>query len=100
MMSILKEMGKGIEECTGECEVEIARNIGADYVVSGEVYLIEDQYILSLKMHDTQAGNHWVEKKPKVIKLQNYSMKLQLRATKLVSSSLIYLSLATIRKQR
>ena len=57
MMSILNEMGKGIEDCTGECEVEIARNIGADYVVSGEVYLIEDQYILSLKMHDTQAGN-------------------------------------------
>ena len=88
MMSILKEMGKGIEECTGECEVEIARNIGADYVVSGEVYLIEDQYILSLKMHDTQAGNLLGREEAKGNKITELLDETTIAATKLVSSSL------------
>lgn len=36
MMVLLREMGK--EDCTeGDCEVETARNIGADFVVSGTV---------------------------------------------------------------
>ena len=29
--------GKRLEQCQGECEVETGRNIGADYVLSGEV---------------------------------------------------------------
>ena len=71
-----------------ECEVEIARNIGADYVVSGEVYLIEDQYILSLKMHDTQAGNLLGREEAKGNKITELLDETTIAATKLVSSSL------------
>ncbi len=88
MMSILKEMGKGIEECVGECEVEIARNIGADYVISGEVYLIEDQYILSLKIHDTQGGHLLGREEAKSAKLTELFDKATDSATQLISESL------------
>ena len=30
MLQILKDQGLSAEDCTGECEVEIAKNIGAD----------------------------------------------------------------------
>ena len=36
MMDMLSSMGKSAADCQGECVVEIARNIGTDYVVSGE----------------------------------------------------------------
>jgi len=40
MMVLLRDMGK--KECgEGDCEVETARNIGADYVISGKVVRIE-----------------------------------------------------------
>lgn len=56
MMAMLKAMGK--RECNeGECEVETARNIGADFVVSGTVTRIEDKYVVTLKMHESQKGN-------------------------------------------
>ena len=37
MLMMLSDMGKSAECMEGSCEVEIARNIGADYVVSGKV---------------------------------------------------------------
>jgi len=56
MMAMLKAMGKS--ECTeGECEVETARNIGADYVVSGSVTHIENQFIVTLKIHESKGGS-------------------------------------------
>jgi TolB-like protein len=56
MMAMLKAMGK--RECNeGECEVETARNIGADFVVSGTVTRIEDTYVVTLKMHESNQGN-------------------------------------------
>ena len=36
MTDMLSSMGKSAADCQGECVVEIARNIGTDYVVSGE----------------------------------------------------------------
>ena len=56
-MEILKDMGKDASQCTGECEVEIAKNIGADYVVSGELAQIKELYILTIKLHETRRGN-------------------------------------------
>jgi TolB-like protein len=54
-MALLKAMGKS--DCTeGECEVETARNIGADYVVSGSVTRIEDHYVVALKVHESKGG--------------------------------------------
>jgi TolB-like protein len=55
MMAMLKAMGKA--ECQeGECEVETARNIGADYVVSGSVARIESLYVVTLKIHESKGG--------------------------------------------
>ena len=54
---VLKDMGKSSADCKGECEVELAKNIGADYVISGEVLKMDDLYILSIKLHETDRGN-------------------------------------------
>ncbi len=56
MFAVLKDMGK--TTCTeGDCEVETARNIGADLVISGEAVLIEQTYFVTLKLHESQRGN-------------------------------------------
>ena len=56
MLVLLREMGK--KECgEGDCEVETARNIGADYVISGKVVRVEDSYFVTLKLHETQGGS-------------------------------------------
>ena len=53
---LLRDMGK--QECEeGDCEVETARNIGADYVISGKVVRIEQLYVVTLKLHETQGGS-------------------------------------------
>ena len=56
MQVLLRDMGK--QECgEGDCEVETARNIGADYVISGKVVRIEQLYIVTLKLHETRGGS-------------------------------------------
>jgi hypothetical protein len=56
MMVLLRDMGK--KDCgEGDCEVETARNIGADYVISGKVVRIEQIYAVTLKLHETQGGS-------------------------------------------
>ena len=41
----------------GECEVEIARNIGADYVISGDITKVGSIFVLVIKMHSTIDSN-------------------------------------------
>ena len=56
MLAVLRDMGK--QNCQeGECEVETARNIGADFVVSGEVLFLNHTYLVTLKLHETAKGN-------------------------------------------
>ena len=56
MMVLLKEMGK--KECNeGDCEVETAKNIGADFVVSGSVARIDGVYVVTLKLFETAKAN-------------------------------------------
>ncbi|MEC7986233.1 MAG: PEGA domain-containing protein [Myxococcota bacterium] len=57
MMQVLKDQGKTAADCQGECEVELARNIGADYVISGNVSKIDELYVLVIKMHETAKSN-------------------------------------------
>ncbi|MEC7986910.1 MAG: PEGA domain-containing protein [Myxococcota bacterium] len=57
LLEILADQGKDGSACQGECEVEIARNIGAEYVVSGEIYLLNNEYVINLKLHETANGN-------------------------------------------
>jgi formylglycine-generating enzyme required for sulfatase activity len=55
MLVLLKEMG--IKECTeGDCEVETARNIGSDYVISGRIVQMDGSYVATLKLHETKRG--------------------------------------------
>jgi len=56
MLVLLKEMGK--KDCSeGDCEVETARNIGADFVVSGTVVRIDAAFVVTLKLHETKGGS-------------------------------------------
>lgn len=55
MKLMLKDMG--IQECReGECEVETARSIHADYVVSGRIVRMEGSYVVTLKVHDAEQA--------------------------------------------
>ena len=56
MMQILDDMGKDLDCVSGSCEVEVARNIGADVVISGMLSQVDDVYLLSLKLHDSGSG--------------------------------------------
>jgi formylglycine-generating enzyme required for sulfatase activity len=56
MMVLLRAMGK--KDCAeGDCEVETARNIGADFVVSGSVVRIDEAFVVTLKLHETRDGS-------------------------------------------
>ena len=57
MMQVLKDQGLSAEDCTGACEVEVAKNIGADYVISGEVSMFDGLYIVTIKLHQTSNSN-------------------------------------------
>ena len=57
MLQILKDQGLSAEDCTGECEVEIAKNIGADYVISGNLTKLDELYVLTIKLHETAQSN-------------------------------------------
>lgn len=56
MMLILDDMGKDASCMEGSCEVDIGRNIGADYVVTGNVMWVEEQCLLTLKLYETKTG--------------------------------------------
>ena len=56
MLEILKDMGKDSYCLAGKCEIEIARNIGADYVITGDLLKIDDTYLLTLKLHNSDTG--------------------------------------------
>ncbi len=56
LIEILKDLGKDESCLTGVCEIEIARNIGADYIITGDLLLIEGTYFLTLKLHESQSG--------------------------------------------
>ena len=40
VLVILEAAGRKLEDCEGECEVDTGRRLGADLVISGEVYRV------------------------------------------------------------
>ncbi len=56
MLVLLQSSGKDLATCEGECEVDTARRIGADLVISGELLKFGTQYKLNMKLHDTRSG--------------------------------------------
>ena len=56
MLVLLQASGKDLANCEGECEVDTARRIGADLVVSGELLKFGTQYKSNMKLHDARSG--------------------------------------------
>jgi hypothetical protein len=54
--AVLKELGRSLACAEGDCEVETARNIGADLVVTGEVARVRGRYIVTLKLFDSASA--------------------------------------------
>jgi TolB-like protein len=49
--------GKTLADCAkGQCEVEVGRTIGADYIVTGEVLRFGEELRLNLKVHACKSG--------------------------------------------
>ena len=42
--------------CEGQCEVETGRNVGGDYVVTGEILKFGTSLKVTMKLHDTQTS--------------------------------------------
>jgi hypothetical protein len=61
--------GKNLAECEGECEVETGREIGADYMVTGEVVSFGGQLRLSMKLYDIATGNLLSSKRASATKI-------------------------------
>ena len=57
MLAILSDMGSSGACSEGSCEVETARAIGADLVVSGEVVPIGGRLFATLKLHESRDGS-------------------------------------------
>jgi len=53
---LLKQFGKTLAECAGECEVETGRKLGADYVVSGRITKVGSRLALTMRLHATASG--------------------------------------------
>lgn len=56
-VSLLSDMGQSGVCAEGECEVETARAIGADLVVSGEIVPIKGRLFATLKLHESKGGS-------------------------------------------
>ncbi len=53
---LLQANGKTLADCTGECEVEIGRKLGADYIISGRITQIGTRQVLTLRLFSTADG--------------------------------------------
>lgn len=56
LAAVLRDMGRSAQCGDGECEVDVARSIGADLVLSGEVMKIEGTQVLTMKLHESAKG--------------------------------------------
>ena len=56
LLVLLQASGKDLAECEGECEVDTARRLGADAVISGDVLKFGARFKLSLRLHETKDG--------------------------------------------
>jgi TolB-like protein len=53
---LLNAAGKTLADCTGECEVEVGRKLGADFIVSGRVAQIGSWITLTLRLFAAADG--------------------------------------------
>jgi formylglycine-generating enzyme required for sulfatase activity len=55
-VSILKDMGVNLASCQGECEVEIARKLQADWLLSTQLVRFGRSWTLQLNLFETASG--------------------------------------------
>jgi len=56
-MAALLPEGADLSDCSaGDCEVEVGRRVGADYIVTGEILLFDGALRLNLKAHHCGSG--------------------------------------------
>jgi len=55
-MTVLLPPETKLEDCTGECEVEIGRKLGVTYIITAEVGRISGEIDLLVRLYDTQTG--------------------------------------------
>ena len=88
-VAVLQDQNKDATCFEGSCEVEIGRNIGADYIISGQVVQIEGTYLYSVKIHNTETGalvgTHRIEGDSGLSLVRNTSQQTQ----ELISSTLV-----------
>jgi hypothetical protein len=53
LVDLLKSHGKSLEKCSGECETETGRLLGAELVVSGRIVKAFGRFKVNLKVHRT-----------------------------------------------
>lgn len=48
--------GQALSDCLGGCEIETARRVGADFVISGQLLRFGSELRLNLKLHDSASA--------------------------------------------
>ena len=54
--ALLAANGKSMSDCTGECEIEVGRKLGADYIVSGRITQVGSRLSLTMRLFSTADG--------------------------------------------
>ncbi len=56
VMEILEQAGVKAERCTSECEIQTARDVGADYVATGSISKVSSRVLVVLDIRRTRDG--------------------------------------------
>lgn len=56
-MITLLPPGQTLEDCIGECEVDVGRKLGAHYIITGMIGRLEGELQLLLRLYETREGN-------------------------------------------
>ncbi len=56
LLVVLTDQGLDSSCMEGDCEVQVARNLGADFVLSGNCIDVEGQHVLTVKLHEVHRG--------------------------------------------
>lgn len=57
ILSILNDNGIDPQCVDNSCEITLGREIGSDYIVTGEIVQMESIYFISIKLYETKKGN-------------------------------------------
>lgn len=93
MLEILADMGKDSSCLSGKCEIEIARNIGADYVITGDLLEIDHTYLLTLKLHNSDTGQLLAGKEVKSASLLELIRLCEISSEELIQTGLQLITL-------